>query len=434
MYTSFLRNSVTAISLAVSLGAAATSWSLDSCIAYAVDHNVDVRSALLERYKGDLSVTEAKDRFLPTVSANAAQNWDFGRGLTSDNTYANRNTSSFGWNAQLSLPIFQGLSALRQLRQAQASLAALNFGVDAARDQVTLSVMAYYLQALYNRELVAVAEEELRLSSVQLKRQNTLLEAGKVPEVDVLQAKAQVATNEVRLVNARNDYELAMIDLTRALELEDTAGFDITPVDETDEAVLPTSDSVYARALENNNSILASRAQVGLADHAISVAKTGYFPRVYFNSGLSSNYYTLSGMENISFGRQMRENFAKTLGFTVSVPIFDAFQTRNNIRQARVRRIAAQIELDRNENDLLKTIRQAHSQATGAQKKYEASKTAVEAAKAALDAMTEKYTYGKANATEWEQTRSTYITTLSQQVQAKYEMILRRRILEFYNR
>ncbi|MDE5751569.1 MAG: TolC family protein, partial [Duncaniella sp.] len=96
MYTSFLRNSVTAISLAVSLGAAATSWSLDSCIAYAVDHNVDVRSALLERYKGDLSVTEAKDRFLPTVSANAAQNWDFGRGLTSDNTYANRNTSSFG--------------------------------------------------------------------------------------------------------------------------------------------------------------------------------------------------------------------------------------------------------------------------------------------------------------------------------------------------
>lgn len=94
----------TAILLISSVSARGEAWSLDSCINYAIDHNLDVRSALIERYKGDLNVTEAKDRFLPTLSAGAAQSWSFGRGLTAENTYANRNTSSLGWNANLSLP------------------------------------------------------------------------------------------------------------------------------------------------------------------------------------------------------------------------------------------------------------------------------------------------------------------------------------------
>ncbi|WP_301383533.1 TolC family protein, partial [uncultured Duncaniella sp.] len=103
-------------------------------------------------------------------------------------------------------------------------------------------------------------------------------------------------------------------------------------------------------------------------------------------------------------------------------------------RQARAQKLSAELELERQESNLLKTIRQAHSQAEGAEAQYRAGETAVTSAKAALDAMTEKFTYGRANATEWEQARSNYITTLSQQVQAKYEMILRNRILNFYNK
>ena len=161
--------------LATSLPAMADPWSLDSCINYAVEHNLDVRSALLERQRGDLNVTEAKDRFLPNVSASASQSWNFGRGLTSENTYANRNTSSFGWGANLSLPIFQGLSALRQLRQARANVRDLDLRVEYARDETTLSIMSYYLQALYNKELLSVRREELNLSRAQLARQEALL-------------------------------------------------------------------------------------------------------------------------------------------------------------------------------------------------------------------------------------------------------------------
>lgn len=369
---------LSALLISAALPAKAETWSLDSCINYAIDHNLDVRSALIERYKGDLNVTEAKDRFLPTLSASAAQSWSFGRGLTSENTYANRNTSSTGFNVSFSLPIFQGLSALRQLRQAQANIHTLDLRVENAKDDVTLGVIAYYLQVLYSREIVSVRKEELRLAQTQLERQQILFEGDKVPEVDVLQAKSQVASSQVAVVNAENDYSLALVDLTRALELKGTEDFDVEPIDLNGELPrLASADEVYKNALNNNSGILAARSSVGLADHAISIAKTGYIPKLSFNAGLGSNYYTMSGMPSNSFGRQMRDNFSKSLGFSLNVPIFDAFNTRNQIRQARAQKLSAELELERQESNLLKTIRQAHSQAEGAEAQYRAGETAV---------------------------------------------------------
>lgn len=421
--------------LATSLSAKADPWSLDSCISYAVEHNLDVRAALLERQRGDLNVTEAKDRFLPNVSASASQSWNFGRGLTSENTYANRNTSSFGWGGSLSLPIFQGLSAIRQLRQARANIRDLDIRVEYARDETTLAIMSFYLQALYNKELLSVRHEELNLSRAQLARQEALLEGGKIPEVDVLQAKSQVASSEVSVINAENDYRLAMVDLTRALELDDTEGFDIQPLDLDNELpTLASAETVYRNAIENYSGIRMARSAIGLADHAISIAKSGYLPQLSFSAGVNSSYYTLSGAPGPSFSQQMCDNFSKSLGFSLNIPIFNAFNTRNQIRQAKLQRMSAELELERRESELNKTIQQAYCQAQGAEARYKAGETAVVAAKAALDAMTEKTIYGRANSTEWEQSRTNYITTLSEQVQAKYEMILRNRILNFYNK
>ncbi|WP_305115835.1 TolC family protein [Duncaniella muris] len=413
--------------------ASAETWSLDSCISYALEHNLRIKSAEIERIQGEYSVTEAKDAFLPTLNASASQNWDFGRGLTSSNTYANRNTSMFSWGAQMSLPVFQGLRNIRQLRYSKSSLTALEMQAEAARDEVRLSVITDYLQVLYNKELLEVSREQLRLSQVQLERQKALLEGGKVPEVDVIQARSKVAQSEVQVVNSENEYQTSLINLAKDLELDDISGFEVTPIDENSPAIA-SADEVYANALANYPALRASRQNIKAADDAISVARSGYLPRLNFNAGLGSSYYTVSGQQGESFSAQMKDNFSKQLGFSLSVPIFDALSTRNNVRQAKVRKLSAQINLAQQESELHKSIRLAYHQAVGAEKKFEAGKIAVEAAKASLDAMTEKYTYGKANATEWEQTQSDYITALAQQVQAKYELILRNRVLQFYNR
>lgn len=412
----------------------ATKWSLDSCISYALNHNLDVRASLLELDGAGQSITEAQDRFLPTLSAGASQSWSYGRGLTSDNTYTNRNTSSTGWNASLQLPLFQGLGALRQLRQAHAAERRTGLGVQQTRDEVTLSVISYYFQALYAREMLAVRREELRLSQVQLQRQEILLEGGKVPEVDVLQARSQVAQGEVAVVSAEGSLNMALLDLAHALELNTDTPFDIEDIPADDFPAIPTVAEVTGRALRGYSSVLASRAGVEVADRAISTARSGYLPRLSFNAGIGSNYYTLSGAVSQPFGRQMRNNLSKSLGFSLSVPIFDAFSTRNQVRRAQLQRASALLDVERTETTLVHTIRQAHTEAVNARAEYDAALVAVEASHAALKAMTDKYELGRANATEWEQSRSNYTSALSRRVSLTYQLLLRLRILSFYAR
>ena len=115
-------------------------WSLDSCIAYAREHNITVRQSRVQQLNSEIAVTSAKDAFLPQLQGGASQSWGFGRGLTSDNTYADRNTSSTSFNVGMSLPIFQGLRALRNLDYARAELATALEQTAATRDNVELRV------------------------------------------------------------------------------------------------------------------------------------------------------------------------------------------------------------------------------------------------------------------------------------------------------
>lgn len=413
--------------------ASAQGWTLDQCVEYAIAHNINVAQARLSAYQGELAVTEAKDRFLPNLSGYASQSFNFGRGLTADNTYANRNTTSFSTGASLSLPVFQGTAAIKRLKYSRTALSALLEETEAAKDDVTLNVITLYLQSLYANEMLAVARENLNISRGELARRSSLLEAGKIPELDIYEARSQVATDELSLVNAENDSVIALLDLAQLLNLPAETPFAITPLDDSD-AILLNPEEVYANALVSNHSMRAADLRVKAAEKNVAVAKAAYIPTISFSAGIGTNYYKTSGYNNDTFGAQMRHNFAKSIGFNLSVPLFDGFSTRNSVRRARADQISANLQLDDRRNQLYKAINQAYTQAVGSAKKLESSRVAVESARAAFDAMQVKYDNGRANATEYEKAKSTYITAQTQAIQAKYETILRARILNFYNK
>ena len=428
-----MRLSAIIISLAATVAASAQGWTLDDCVDYAIEHNIDVKQRILSARQGELQVTEAKDRFLPELSGYASQNFNFGRGLTADNTYANRNTQSFSVGASLSLPLFQGLSAVRNLSYSRTALKALLERTEATKDDVTLNVISQYLQALYARELLGVARTRLEISTAELARRNALLEAGKIPELDIYEAKAQVSQDELSVVNAQNDSIIAMLDLAQLLNLADAQGFDIVPLTDADMPLLDP-DEVYANALRNNHAIRAGVLEKEAADRNVSVAKAGYIPRLSFSAGIGTNYYKTSGFVNEGFGAQMRHNFAKSIGFSLSVPIFDGFSTRNNVSRARLQQLSTELDLENSRNNLYKAITTAYTQSVAALKKHAASKSTVESTFAAFEAMKVKYDNGKANATEFEKAKSDYTSALAECVQAKYETLLRARILNFYNK
>lgn len=422
-----------AMALAASINATAAEWTLDSCITYAIDHNITVRSRALDKTNGEYTVTEAKDGFLPQLAASASQSFNFGRGLTSENTYANRNTSNFQWGTQLSLPLFQGLSATRQLSYAKASLRAIVEEYEAAKENVTINVIAQYLQVLYCRELHDVAVNQAELSQSEFERQKNLLEAGKIPEIDMLNAESQMAQDQLSVVTANNNYVMALVDLAQLLQLNDVEGFAVAPLPDEDKFLL-SPDQVYANALANNHGIIAQRERITAADRYIGVAKTGMIPRLSFNAGIGSSYYTVSGFESRSFGGQMKDNFNTYIGFSLNIPIFDAFSTRNAVRKAKVQKLSAQLQYESTRADLFKAIQQAYYEAVGAQKRLETGIIAENAMEQTFLATKEKYNLGRATPTDYETAKTNHLRAISERVQAKYEYMLRTRILDFYNR
>ena len=408
-------------------------WTLDSCINYAHNNNITVKQRKINAQNAELDITAAKDRFLPTAQAYASQSFDFGRGLTSENTYANRNTKSFGWGADVSLPLFQGLAGVRRLDYAKAGLLTALEQIEAAKDDLTLNIIAQYLQVLYSKEVSKIAADQAHLSQIELERRRELLEAGKIPELDLLQAESQLAAERLSAVNAQNDVTLALTDLASLLQIPYFPGFDVDSVAD-DEAMLPSVDDVFSNALANNHFIRAANYDTESARKNVRLAQTGYIPTLSLSAGLGSNWYSVSGFDNTNFGKQMRDNFAKRIGFTLAVPIFDAFNTRNQVRRARAAVVTAELQADDTRTRLYNNIQQAYVRATAARQKYQSGLVAERAARAAFDAMTQKYNFGRANATEYEQTKSAWFRTRGELVQSRYESILRARILNFYNR
>lgn len=412
-------------------GARAETWSLDSCITYAIEHNISVRQQKLQIDGSELSVTQAKDAFLPTVSADASESFNFGRGLTADNTYADRNTTNFQWGVSLNLPLFQGLENVRRLKYAKSALRQTLLEYEAAKDDIELNVITQYLQVLYAREVVKSAQAQVDLSEYQLERQRALAEAGKVAEAEVYDIEAQLAQNRLQLVSAQGDARTQLITLANLLQLGDAEGFDISGI-EGDDPYLPAAAEVLGRAMETNNSILAARAAVEAAKDNVSVARSGWIPKLSFGASTGSQYYSVSGFDNESFGNQMRHNYSTYFGFRLSIPIFDAFSTRNSVRRARLQQLQATLEAERRETEIDKTIRLAHTQAVASRDQFRASQESLVATGKAFEAVREKFDLGRATSYELQQASNNLFRTEISSLQARYDYLLRCRILQFY--
>ena len=210
--------------------ASAEVWTLDSCVNYAMDHNITLRQQQLRTASGELDVTSAKDAFLPTLSASASESFSFGRGLTTDNTYVDRNTSNFQWGVNLNVPLFQGLENVRRLKVAKSTLEQTLLEYEAAKDDLTLNIITQYLQVLYSREVEAASRSQLAYSEYEVERQESLVNAGKVPEADLLDAQAQRARDRQQLVASTADVTTQLITLANLLQLPSADDFDVAPL------------------------------------------------------------------------------------------------------------------------------------------------------------------------------------------------------------
>ena len=410
-------------------------WTLKKCIDYAIEHNLTIKQQEASAEQSKIELSTAKNSRLPDLNGSASHSFSFGRSLQADNTYNSINTQNTGFSLSTSVPLFTGLQIPNNIALSKLNLQAALEDLNAAKENVSIQVASSYLQVLFNDELARVAHEQVDLSREMLVQREAYFRNGKASESELYEAKSRVAQDELSAVQADNDYQLALLDLSQLLELPSPDGFAIvspqTDAVENLGTPLPPAE-FYADPLLIKPVIKAAQYRLEGAQKSIRIAQSAYYPQLSLGAGLSTNYYKMSGMDNAGFGSQLRDNFSQYVGLTLSIPIFNRLATRNRVRSARIQQTTLGWQLEDSKKTLYKEIQQAYYNTLSAQTQYTSSRTAAEAAKASFDLMKERYLNGKANATEFNESRTAWMRAVSDQLQAKYNYIFRFKILDFY--
>ena len=408
-------------------------WDLQRCIAHAIEHNLSIKQKEAARDQSKVELNTSQWSRLPNLNGNVGQSFNFGRALQSDNTYGNRNTQNTNFSLGTNIPLFTGMQIPNSIALSKLNLKAATEDLNKAKEDISIQVASYFLQVLFNEELVKVARNQVKLSQEQLDKKVVFFKNGKASEAEVLEAKSRVAQDELSMVQAENNHQLALLDLSQLLELPSPEGFQISVPDIDNFSVhLTLPEEVYAQAMLNKPAIKAAQYRMQGAEKSIKIAQSAYYPQLSFGAGIGTNYYRLSGIQNADFRTQWEQNMNKYLQFSLSIPLFNRFQTRNRVKSARIQHQALSWQLEESKKALYKEIQQAYYNALASESKYKSSLSASESAEASFKLMSEKYANGKASATEYNEMRTAWMKALSDSVQAKYEFVYRSKILDFY--
>ena len=384
----------------------------------------------------ELDVNTAKNSRLPDLSASASESFSFGRGLTAQNTYSNTNTSSTSFNLSSSVPLFTGYRIPRTLEMQKLNLEAATADLEKAKNDIRMQVAQAYVQILYNLELCEVANRQIEIDSMHVHRLTEMMKNGKASGTEVAQQEASLAQSRLTATQADNDYRLSLLSLTQLLELPSPEGFTISrEVNQelwNEVHTLPSPDVIYQEALIIKPEIQAEQSRLASSAKNIDIAKSAKLPSLSLSGGLGTNYYKTSGLPGDKFFKQLNNNFSQFLGLSLNVPIFNRFETRNNIKNAQLSQYNQQLQLDNVKKNLYKEIQQAYYNAVTSEAKYQSSEQAKRSQEEAFRLMSAKYEYGKANITEFNEAKNNLMKAESDLVRAKYEYLYQNALIDFY--
>jgi len=427
-------------------------WSLEDCVSYAIEHNISIKQLAVQKNIAEVNLNTSKMSRLPDLNAGGGQNWSFGRTQVQTGLYENSNQSNTNLSVNSSIPLFTGFRIQNQIAKDKLDLETSVKNLEKAKDDLALNVASLFLQVLFNKEIVKINLEQLNLSESQIERTKALTDAGKVPMSQLYDIQAQAANDKMTLVQSQNNLRSALLDLSQSLELPMTGDFDILVptfgdvITDYTSSVQPPQ-TVFENAVQTKPGIKMQELQVKSAEKSLAIAKSGYYPTLSFGMGLGSNYfysYSLKDYTNPTTGalihpknsplsNQFKNNLNEGIGLSLSIPIFNRFSVRNQVRNAQFNIENQQLALENTKKTLYKEIETAYLNALSAQEKYKAAQQAIKSTTESFNYAKERYEIGKSTVFEFNDARNKLIQSQSQEVQAKYDFIFRTKILDFYN-
>lgn len=442
-------------------------WSLQQCIDFGQKNNISLKQAELTTQINQNNSTQSRAALLPTINGGAQHTYNFGRTIDRyTNTFANSQVLSQNFYVSSNVVIWSGLAQYNNIKVTQFQYLSSNETFLQQKNDLALNIATSYINVIFSDEISQISKAQYKITLEQLERTQKLADAGTIAKSAVYDLKAQLANEEVNVINSDNNYQLAMLGLTQLLNLDSLPNFSIEKpiVEITGNDVAAISvQNIYEVALKNQHSIKAAHYSMISANKTLDVAKGKFSPTLSATGslgtgtselnkridavnfvGVEQTQYVTSGGDLVyqpkidvitsktPFANQFKDNVNKSFGFTLSVPIFNGLQTYTSYKNAQINVLSVSYSKDLVEQNLYKNIAQAYANARAALNKYNANKLSVEANELSFNFAQQKYNVGALSSFDYNSAKTRLQNALGNLVQAKYDYVFKLKVLDYY--
>ncbi len=440
-------------------------WTLEKCIRYAQENNIQVKQQKLSVKVSESRLIQSRGSLFPSVNGYASDSYRMGRSVDPyTNSFSNTNVNSINFGLQASVDLFKGMQQYKTLKANEYMLMASMQDLEIMKNNISLNVVAAYLQILFAEENLENAETQKEITEKQLSRTQKLVDAGSLAEGNLLEVQAQLASEELNVINAENKLSIAKLSLNQLLELKEQEIDIVKPLlpDLKTEAVAINPQMIFLEAMERPE-IKASKYRVQSAESLLSNAKGAYSPSLRLSVSWGTGYsdarkkYDLqpsspktvgyleqnpkmlvkaAGFSTVekdyAFNLQIRDNASTTIGLTLNIPIFNKLRIREKVSREKFNLKNEKYKEELVKNQLFKDIQNAYNEAKTALSEYKGTQKSLEAQKEAFRHTEQKFQLGIVTSLDYVQAKTKLNTAESYLLKAKFKYLFATKVLDFY--
>ena len=415
-------------------------WNLQTCIDYALQHNITIKRNRISAESTAEDVKTAKAEWLPSLNGSIGQrivnrpNTDNGTIISGDNITTSQSKISYNgtYGIDANWTLYNGGSRVNTIKQQKLNDRIARLNIAESENSIQESIMQTYIQILYAAEATDINRNTLEVSRAECERAKQLYEAGSLSKADVAQLEAQASNDYYQLVTAEATLQNYKLQLKQLLELDGAyeMAIDMTEPDDDDVlSPLPAKEDVYSTALSLRPEIESGKLNIEAADLDIKIARSGYIPSISLSAGIGS---TNANGNDYTFSEQIKQNWNNSLGVTLSIPLFDRRQTKSAVNKARLQKQTSQLDLLDKQKELYSTIESYWLNAYSSQRQYEAALLQLKSSETSYDLVSEQFNLGMKNTVELLTEKSNLLNAQQTLLQAKYMALLNAGLLRFY--
>jgi outer membrane protein len=374
--------------------------SLERAVAIALKHSPTLSQQVNAVKSAEINVSQQQADYYPEVTLKGSESEDLDMSV----------------ELSSSVNLFNGFADVAAKKNAELLLETELESLSQEEQTLMFETISNFIQVLTDQELIDVKETSLEENRKLLEKIETFYNAGKLPVSDLYQQQAETKQAEFDLLEAQHAFNKSKLLLMQSIGMTPTIHYQVTSPDFEKLSftmAAEDSDGLTRRALLNRSDIKAQKRQIEAAEQ-----------QVRLNKG--------DGLPKIDLVADIDEDVNSTLALTLSIPLFDRFESRNNTAKARIEKHNEQLTLQEKKLQVGLEVTQAIQDLQKTQKQIEVVESKLTHARQALQAYEERYRVGASTLVELTQARTQYVTAAFDQVEAKYSLITQEISVAYY--